>query len=290
MIIQNLPSTTPSSTSSNEPSVFTGTYRQLFFNLARSSINKILDNFQLNENVLENRAFPPIISNEFVKPGSFIQKMDEIIEKLNNHKLKMDRTLFTEVQSSADYIIQFALSISKLSKQNKDTNNINDGSNDIMNACRNVISEMESLKISLTKGEHQNCYNEVKLGREVVGDFIEILEQTVNSTLLSMIIKVYTSAHLPLDKLIVGVSLDNDDEDIDNLVNNFDENTDAIFQIAHLSTLCCTDKKRSLFELGLILSVAGTISFSKASIKCSELCIDCERFLSVQHKVDKCAI
>ena len=72
------------------------------------------------------------------------------------------------------------------------------------------------------KDEDQNYYNEVKLGREVVGDFIEILEQTVNSTLLTMIIKVFTSAHIPLDKLIVGVSLDNDDETIDRLVNNFD--------------------------------------------------------------------
>ena len=245
VIIQNLPSTTPSSSNSKELSVFTGTSRQLFFNLARTSINKIIDHFQYNEAQFENPSFSSINSLGFVEPGSFIKKIDEILEQLNNHKLKMDRALFTEVQSSADYIIQFALSISKLSKQNKDNNNINDDNNDIMNACRNVISEMESLKISLTKGEDQNCYNEVKLGREVVGDFIEILEQTVNSTLLSMIIKVYTSAHLPLDKLIVGVSLDNDDENINNLVNNFDENTDAIFQIAHLSTLCCTDKKRS---------------------------------------------
>ena len=245
VIIQNLPSTTPSSSNSKELSVFTGTSRQLFFNLARSSINKIIDNFQLSEIQFENQAYSSINSLGFVEPGSFIQKIDQILEQLNNHKLKMDRALFTEVQSSADYIIQFALSIAKVSKQNKDTNNADAGKNDIMNACRNVISEMESLKISLTKGEDQNCYNEVKLGREVVGDFIEILEQTVNSTLLSMIIKVYTSAHLPLDKLIIGVSLDNDDEAINNLVNNFDENTDLIFQIAHLSTLCCTDKKRS---------------------------------------------
>ena len=114
-----------------------------------------------------------------------------------------------------------------------------------MNACRNVISEIESLKISLTKDEDQNYYNEIKLGREVVGDFIEILEQTINSTLLSMIIKVFTLAHLPLDKLIVAATVDSDDASIDGLVNSFDEHTDAIFQIAHFSTLCCSDKKRS---------------------------------------------
>ena len=79
----------------------------------------------------------------------------------------------------------------------------------------------------------------------MVGDFVEILEQTVNSSLLSMIIKSYTLAHLPLDKLILSVSLDKDDEVIDEMVNQFDKTTDTIFQIAHLSTLCCTDKKRS---------------------------------------------
>jgi hypothetical protein len=115
-----------------------------------------------------------------------------------------------------------------------------------MSACRNIVSELESLKISLVRShDNQNCYSEVKLGREVVGDFVEILEQTVNSALLSMIIKAYTLVHLPLDKLILSVNLGQDDDVVEKLVQEFDKNTDVIFQIAHLSTLCCTDKKRS---------------------------------------------
>ena len=234
--------TLPQNSSSSRKSLFTGTHRQVFFNFARASIEKILENFRLSHGSdmqsNKNENVPG-----FVEPGSFIKKMDQILDTLHNHHQPMNEILFAEVQASAEYIVQFSLSIAKLSSTMEGCENIN---SEIMSACRNIVSELESLKISLVRShDNQNCYSEVKLGREVVGDFVEILEQTVNSALLSMIIKAYTLVHLPLDKLILSVNLGQDDDVVEKLVQEFDKNTDVIFQIAHLSTLCCTDKKRS---------------------------------------------
>ena len=91
---------------------------------------------------------------------------------------------FERVQVQAEWLITFAMSVAKsdMSKEYTDEK-------DIVNACNHLVNEFGHLKEALSDNDNDD-QADLSLAKEVVKDFIEVTEQSVNSALLRLIGKV----------------------------------------------------------------------------------------------------
>ena len=90
----------------------------------------------------------------------------------------------------------------------------------------------------------------------MIADFVEMLEQSVNSGILTLIATTFASAHGPLDAFILhattsaaaaaasdpAVTAKNEQRDPE-FLDKLDTHHDMIFNIGHLATLCTPDRK-----------------------------------------------
>ena len=89
----------------------------------------------------------------------------------------------------------------------------------------------------------------------MIADFVEMLEQSVNSGILTLIATTFASAHGPLDAFILhattsaaaaaddpAVTVKNEQRDRE-FLDKLDTHHDMIFNIGHLATLCTPDRK-----------------------------------------------
>lgn len=95
----------------------------------------------------------------------------------------------------------------------------------------------------------------------MIADFVEMLEQSVNSGILTLIATTFASAHCPLDAFILHATASaasaaaGDDgatppptksEQRDReVLDRLDTHHDMIFNIGHMATLCTPDRKVS---------------------------------------------
>ena len=167
--------------------------------------------------------------------GRFVTTVDSILEDVDKVKTTAD---FDKVQGNVQWLVSFCLSVSKVSCNSQDEK-------DIAIACKHVVCEMETLKSSLAG----DSIADIALAKEVVKDFIEVTEQSVNTALLRLIVSVFSQLHPPLDNLVHEVlsankKLENrKQEDIS--VDLMDEHADRLFHIAQFATFCTSDVKAS---------------------------------------------
>lgn len=199
--------------------------REFFFGVVRNAIAEMVQSIHDSDQT----------NNEI---GLFIMKLDsalEITEKIEN----LDQ--FADLNDDIEWLIKFSLSVGKVSKP-KDNK-------DILGIGHNLVKELMNVKKAL---ELEGPSKDLSLAKDVAREIIEELEQTVNNALLKLIIDCFCSVATPLDELIHHVlnstvsPPDRLPDDIDDLVSGFDDRADNLFHIAHFTTFCTTDAKRSL--------------------------------------------
>ena len=172
--------------------------RHLFFNTVKDSIESIrklfstpsdadLDNDNLQVNL---KNYTCKSQNDTCKSqnytcnlqvGRFIKTVDFLLEEIDTLD---DMEGFERVQVQAEWLITFAMSVAKsdMSKEYTDEK-------DIVNACNHLVNEFGHLKEALSDNDNDD-QADLSLAKEVVKDFIEVTEQSVNSALLRLIGKV----------------------------------------------------------------------------------------------------
>ena len=204
----------------------TSTSQRMLFNLARQSTMKIISSFQSQRSSS---------NQDFHGAGYFINKIDDIVKVLNEDWNGEEVTMndrFAKLQKLTEEAMKFSLTVDNLMTNNSD----------IMTSCKHIVGELESLKAEILN-EPVNS-DSVVLAKEVVADFVEMLEQSVNTALLTLIAETFAAVHAPLDAFILHSTLPESPEKA-KFLEDLDNQTDLILNIGHLATLCTPDKKRS---------------------------------------------
>ena len=171
--------------------------------------------------------------SEVIAIGRFVKTVDEVLEETNTVD-KLSR--FEALQSKVEWLINFAMSVAKVSSTPNDEK-------DIINGCHHLVNELGTLKESIN-GEDAA---DLALAKEVTKDFIEVTEQSVNSALLRLIVLSLSQSNGPLDRLIHAVLSSEKtipsrtQSDLNQLINEADDHADRMFHIAHFSTFCTSD-------------------------------------------------
>ena len=165
--------------------------RHLFFNTVKDSIESIRKLFSTpsdadldNDNLQVNLKYYTCKSQNYtcnLQVGRFIKTVDFLLEEIDTLD---DMEGFERVQVQAEWLITFAMSVAKsdMSKEYTDEK-------DIVNACNHLVNEFGHLKEALSDNDNDD-QADLSLAKEVVKDFIEVTEQSVNSALLRLIGKV----------------------------------------------------------------------------------------------------
>ena len=165
--------------------------RHLFFNTVKDSIESIRKLFSTpsdadldNDNLQVNLKNYTCKSQNYtcnLQVGRFIKTVDFLLEEIDTLD---DMEGFERVQVQAEWLITFAMSVAKsdMSKEYTDEK-------DIVNACNHLVNEFGHLKEALSDNDNDD-QADLSLAKEVVKDFIEVTEQSVNSALLRLIGKV----------------------------------------------------------------------------------------------------
>ncbi len=74
--------------------------------------------------------------------GTFVKKMDLVLEDLKSLESCFSAATVDKVRDSTEWIVRFALSVSKACPRDDA---------DVFDACRNVVAELEALKVFLGK-------------------------------------------------------------------------------------------------------------------------------------------
>ena len=204
-----------------------GESNALLLSIGKASSQKIIECFRN----------PPQDGQDTSKTGYFIEKIDQILKLLNERWGESAQTMnenFGKLQTLVDEIIQFAITINRLISDEDD-------GREVLNSCKHLVSEMTALKDEISKSPLNP--DSVILARQVVADFVEMLEQSVNSGLLTLIASTFSAVHGPLDTFILHTSSGSNDHNPH--LEALDVHNDLLFHIGHLSTLCTPDEKRA---------------------------------------------
>ena len=162
--------------------------------------------------------------DDFEPAGGFVKRMDTILDELKTLENNFNIKSVEKVRLSTEWLVRFALSVSKACPRDEA---------DIFDACRNVVSELESLK------------NVDRLtGTTLLRDALEGAEHAVNVALLRLIVSTFSRSHLPLDLLIseiVGTSTDRQKgvtslpAEMNSMIESIDDHNDELFHAAHFA-------------------------------------------------------
>ena len=168
--------------------------------------------------------------------GLFVKKLDGVMDFLagsdnNDH--------FERFHEDVEWLVRFSLSVAKVSRKRSEEE-------EVIEASREALRCAAELRAS---SEAEATDSEL---RDSCRDAIEVLEQTVNNCLLKLIIELFctSSSNSPLDDLIHRIlnstvsPPDRLPEDVDDLVDAFDDHADTLFHVAHYTAFCTTDTKR----------------------------------------------
>ena len=170
--------------------------------------------------------------------GLFVKKLDAVMDFLGDGDNLENMDKFGD---DVEWLVRFSLSVAKVSRKRSEEE-------EVIEASREALRCAADLRASHIAGE---AISECEL-RDSCRDSIEVLEQTVNNCLLKLIIELFCTSSVisPLDDLIHRIlnstvsPPDRLPEDVDDLVDAFDEHADALFHVAHYTAFCTTDAKR----------------------------------------------
>ena len=108
-------------------------------------------------------------------PASFISAVDDILDKLENSHL--DINIF---EWKINLILQHSMAVSKFSTE--------DDKQTITQNCQKVLNHYRTLQNVLKNLEHSPT--DISLAVDVMRDYVELLEQSVNQSLLRMMVEV----------------------------------------------------------------------------------------------------
>ena len=175
--------------------------------------------------------------------GLFVKKLDGVMDFLGGgggggeNFEKVDK--FNE---DVEWLVRFSLSVAKVSRKRSEEE-------EVIEASREALRCATELGTSCKSDEVESLDSEL---RDSCRDSIEVLEQTVNNCLLKLIIELFctSSVNSVLDDLIHRIlnstvsPPDRLPEDVDDLVDAFDDHADTLFHVAHYTAFCTTDVKR----------------------------------------------
>ncbi len=221
--------------------------RDYFFGLVRQATENIVKGFTTGDGTEGNDGETLGMGGSDI--GRFVKTVDQVLDDLDCIKTNQD---FPAIQANASWLVSFAMNVAKVSSEGEDNK-------DITNACHHVVNELATLKEAL---DGQQSVADIALAREVSKDFVEVLEQVVNTSLLRLIVEAFSQLHVPLDKLVHHVLIsekklpDRLQEDIS--VEAMDDHADHLFHIAQFAKYCTSDLAASQtlensFELAQLL-------------------------------------
>ena len=162
--------------------------------------------------------------DDFEPAGGFVKRMDTILDQLKTLENNFNIDTVEKVRLSTEWLVRFALSVSKACPRDEA---------EIFDACRNIVSELESLK------------NVDRLiGATMLRDALEGAEHAVNVALLRLIVSTFSRSHLPMDLLIadiVGTSTDRQKgvtslpTEMNSMIESIDDHNDELFHAAHFA-------------------------------------------------------
>ena len=168
-------------------------------------------------------------SDESIGGGEFVRYLDNSQSTLSEDK-NLDGATLTELDSSVQWLVKFSLSVAAVCKKKEEA--------DLGSTCHIVLRELAELKMLNETKWNENDEKAIKLK---LRDSLELLEQTVNNNLLKLIVDCFCSVTSPLDDLVQHIldstvhPPDRRPEDVDHLVNAFDEFSDLVFHVAHFT-------------------------------------------------------
>lgn len=113
--------------------------------------------------------------------GSFLSAIDEVLEQLERSHFDGD-----EMEPRLHLILQHAMTVSKFS--------IEEDRQQITRHSQRVLNEYKSLQNVLLNLEHSP--GDIPLAVDILRDFLELLEQSVNHSLLRMMVEVNVIIHI----------------------------------------------------------------------------------------------
>ena len=204
--------------------------REYFFGIVRSCIGEISELVRATSGGLEVVGE---VRNADV--GLFVKKLDGVMDFLGGG----ENDDFERFHEDVEWLVRFSLSVAKVSRKRSEEE-------EVIEASREALRCAADLK---TSSDSEATDSEL---RDSCRDAVEVLEQTVNNCLLKLIIELFctSSANSPLDDLIHRIlnstvsPPDRLPEDVDDLVDAFDDHADTLFHVAHYTAFCTTDAKR----------------------------------------------
>lgn len=206
--------------------------REYFFRTVRNSIKEIVDIFQ--------EPYPFEKQSKNKEFGLFIRTLDSLIDFCNERDKNIGLEDLDNLTSNLEWLVKFALSVSKATDKKDEA--------EIVTNCHDIVSEVTSLKAMIGEDKPER---DIIVTKDILKDGIELLEQTVNNSLLKLIIDLFCNISSPLDRLIHAIlnsSVSPPDrlpEDLDDLISAFDDRADLLFLVTHFTIFCTTDKARS---------------------------------------------
>ena len=179
--------------------------------------------------------------------GLFVKKLDGVMDFLGG---KGDNPQnFDKFNVDVEWVVRFSLSVAKVSRKRSEEE-------EVIEASREALRYATELGTSRKSGDEGASPASDSELRDSCRDSIEVLEQTVNNCLLKLIIELFctSSVNSPLDDLIHRIlnstvsPPDRLPEDVDDLVDAFDDHADTLFHVAHYTAFCTTDAKRYVIQ------------------------------------------
>ena len=202
--------------------------RDVIFSAVEKSINGIIT------------AYKHIGPTEKSKNGEFLTQMDRLFYMIDHPEEVFD---IEEFETVVKWIIQHSLTVGAASEK--------DDEEEISGVCKKILSEVNNIKAEAGGGSRS---------LSEFGNYLELLEQTVNGSLLRLVISTAASNY-PLDQMIKHVldaQLDVKErlsDDLSEQIKSLDKNSDRLFQLCHLCIFCTTDsdKAQKIRSIGKVL-------------------------------------
>jgi hypothetical protein len=225
--------------------------REYFFGIVRSCLAEMV---RIVEQLCGGKAPAGVdegdkaVREGMADTGQFVKTLDSALAYLDQEDLTgLDK--FHKFNDDVNWMVRFSLSVAKVSSGRSEEEGV-------VEACHSLIREATCLKTALAAEEEQGYPDDSSCSGEryACKEAIEVLEQTINNCLLKLIIELFCTASVssPLDDLIHRIlnskvsPPDRLPEDVDDLVDAFDDHADTMFHVAHYTAFCTTDAKRSL--------------------------------------------
>jgi hypothetical protein len=119
--------------------------------------------------------------------------MDLVLEDLKSLESRFSAAAVDKVRDSTEWIVRFALSVSKACPRDDA---------DVFDACRNVVAELEALKVIVSKNSSKTFFHNEDIfqsktessmiGTALLREALEQVEHAVNVALLRLIVVTFS--------------------------------------------------------------------------------------------------